>query len=72
MDAGTGLHLRNSVAHNNIGYALYQKGDVKDAISHYKQALEIIRIMRKPITIWESFFSRWESWTTPSQNTNRP
>ena len=30
----------NSVAHNNIGYALYQKGDVKDAISHYKQALE--------------------------------
>ena len=31
----------NSVAHNNIGYALYQKGKVEDAIRHYKQALEI-------------------------------
>jgi tetratricopeptide (TPR) repeat protein len=30
----------NSVAHNNLGYALYQKGNVKDAIRHYKQALE--------------------------------
>ena len=32
---------RNSVAHNNIGYVLYQKGDVEDAIKQYNQALEI-------------------------------
>jgi len=32
---------RNSVAHNNIGYVLYQKGDVEDAIKQYDQALEI-------------------------------
>jgi tetratricopeptide (TPR) repeat protein len=32
---------RNSVAHNNIGYVLYQKGDIEDAINQYNQALEI-------------------------------
>ena len=31
----------NSVAHNNIGYVLYQKGDVEDAIQHYNLALKI-------------------------------
>ena len=32
---------RNSVAHSNYGYVLYQKGDVQDAIRNYKEALEI-------------------------------
>ena len=31
----------NSVAHNNIGYTLYQKGEVEDAIRHYNLALKI-------------------------------
>jgi tetratricopeptide (TPR) repeat protein len=32
---------RNSVAHSNYGYVLYQKGDVEDAIRNYNEALEI-------------------------------
>ncbi|MGD1083144.1 MAG: tetratricopeptide repeat protein [Verrucomicrobiota bacterium] len=31
----------NSVAHNNIGHALFQKGKLEEAVGHYKQALEI-------------------------------
>ena len=31
----------NSAAHNNLGQALYQKGELEEAIRQYKQALEI-------------------------------
>ncbi len=30
----------NFIAHNNLGYSLYVKGDVSGAMTHYKQALE--------------------------------
>ena len=35
------LTSRNCVAESNLGYALYQKGELEEAIKHYKEALEI-------------------------------
>jgi len=31
----------NSMAHNNLGYALYRKGELDKAVTQYRQALEI-------------------------------
>lgn len=59
----------NSTAHNNLGGALFEKGRVDEAISHYRSALRIKPTYAEAYHRLAMLFSRLEKWTVRSQIT---